>query len=194
MCYSSVVAPDDTLRLTKVREPGRSSVRRIAPLPDADAPRPGEVEREDSGQVFVDALREVERGSPAEAALVRALDLLAKHRESPNQPPGTVSSTLLVKLALVCVAALSVVAPAVQQGLALLLAPRTAIESKLDEVIAGQAALRDEQRQGRSEVVALTRWVVDCETARRNGLPMPEPPAAVRLMLAQDDVARSTGP
>lgn len=172
-----------------MREP-KPHVRRVEREDEA----PVAHAREDSGQVLVDALRSVERGSPAEAALVRALDLLTKHREPPEQPPGTVSATLIVKLAAAAIAAFSFIAPTVQQAMALLLAPRTAVESKLDEMITGQAALHEEQRQGRAEVIALTRWVVDCESARRNSLPMPDPPAAVRLMLAQDDVARSTGP
>jgi hypothetical protein len=139
---------------------------------------------------MAEALRTVERGSPVEKALIDQIDRvelaieavgkLAEGLTGAGAGSGRSNRGLAVLISLALLAM-----PVLDQLAGRLLAPTTRVEAQLDELIEAQG-------KGRAELLGLTRWVVDCERARREARSMPEPPASVRLMLAEDDVARST--
>ena len=169
-------------------------------LIEPDAPPAPSAETE-SSQILADALHAVDP-----ATLDRALEAIgrvsgakvgrrAKTRPTASagsEPPEgpvlpSVSPRLIKQIAAVAIAVLAFVEPVVTQISERFLSPRTEIADKLDAVILEQKSLQ-------ATMVAIAKWTVDVERARRNGEPMPEPPPPVRLILAQDEIARTTGP
>ena len=172
----------------------------------ADPDAPAAASHEDySGQVLASAFRSVEPGSDAERALIAVVDLLAskerdimadhsKGGDGNGGNMGGITRAFATKVVAVLFTGITVVQPTTAEVAALALSPTTALERKLDDVLAQQATLAQQSANDRATFIALAKWTVSCEIARKNGLPMPEPPAAVQLILVQDELARSTGP
>jgi hypothetical protein len=166
---------------------------RFPTVPEDDAPA-APLAEPGSGQVLMDALRSVEKGSEAERALLSVVDLLVKKAAgSDGGSPPIIPPQFLRRASLVIVAAFGLIAPAAETGFDRLLSPTSALERKLDEVLVQQQALQNIQAEDHSTFIALAKWVVECQMATANGRTMPEPPAPVRLILVQDELTRTTG-
>lgn len=157
--------------------------------PEAPLQEPG------SGQVIMDALRNVEKGSDAERALLSVVDLLVKKAASsdggghtPIIPPAFFRRAVIS----FCVA-IGLISPTATAGLDRMLSPTSALERKLDEVLVQQQNVQAMQAEDHATFIALAKWVVECQMATANGRAMPEPPAPVRLILVQDELTRTTG-
>lgn len=191
--------PDPMSALRLHRDGGKKpgdTMREPAIEPDAPA---AEHHEDYTGGVLASAFRSVEKDSDAERALIAVVDLLAtKHigngRGSAGGIGGDLSRAFIAKIAALALGILALVQPTVAQVAELVLSPSSVLDRKLDEVIVGQSEVARQQQEDRAVFIALAKWVVECEIARTNGQPMPDPPAPVRLILVQDEVTRSTGP
>lgn len=189
----------DKITPLRNRDRGRSpgdTVREVIVDPDAPA---AEHHEDHTGEVLASAFRSVEPGSDAERALVSVIDLLsAKHANGStgggSGGGGDLTRAFIAKLAAGVLAFIGIVQPTTNQFAERIISPTSALERKLDDVLAEQATTRAQQQEDRAIFIALAKWVVDCELARSQGRSMPEPPAPVRLILVQDELHRSTGP
>ena len=179
--------PDPMSALRLHRDGGKKpsdTVREPAIEPDAPA---AEHHEDYTGGVLASAFRSVEKDSDAERALIAVVDLLATKHIG-------LSRAFIAKIAALALGILALVQPTVAQVAERVLSPSSVLDRKLDEVIVGQSEVARQQQEDRAVFIALAKWVVECEIARTNGQPMPDPPAPVRLILVQDEVTRSTGP
>lgn len=195
----------DTSKVSLLHRDGGPHASDTAREPIVEEDAPGASHHEDlTGQILAEGLRSVERGSAAERALLDVVDLLVADRkrdaDDANGKPGGgggggghVSPRFVRRIAVAALMLFGFVQPAAEQTASRFLSPSSAIERKLDQVIASQASLRAAQQDDRSVFISLAKWVVDCELARESGMPMPDPPAPVRLILVQDEMTRSTG-
>lgn len=162
---------------------------------DADAPQAPRHETH-SGETLAAALRNVEKGSDAERALLEVVGLLMARQGSGGDGGGADMRRLVTRLGGVIIAVLALVQPVAEQVSERWLSPSSAIERKIDQVIATQATQQQKQHEQQVIFIALAKWVVECQVAvaRVTGTPLPEPPAPVRLLLVQDELHSSTGP
>jgi len=166
----------------------------------------------DSVQLLVAALRGVDPGtlsnaiaqladepqpSPGTRALLSALGQLttdqaaitpqdASRKNTPGDPPP-VSAALVKKIAAAALVLLTFVEPVATQLSQRVFSPNTEIAEQIAVLVEGQNKLQ-------ATVLAIAKWTVDVEQARSTGQPMPEPPAPVKLILVQDEMARDTSP
>lgn len=162
--------------------------------PDDDAP-PGPHHEGETGQVLANAFRAVEPGSPAEKALLDVVNLLAAKQAGDGRGGGgsEITRAFMTKIAAAGLALITLVQPTVEQIAERMISPSSALERKLDETIVSQAALQQQQREWQIVIIALAKWVVDCQIAQTSGRPMPDPPPIVRLLLVQDELGKTTG-
>lgn len=157
------------------------TIKMRAPRRGREVEAPAARAREDSGQVIADAIRAVEQGSEAEQALVKVLNLREAER---SRAVPLVTAAWVKRTAALIVLAVSIVAPAVHQlagSIAVVFGPQSDDSAKLDAVL--------EQNTETGEIVlALVKWSIDCEVARREGREMPDVPAVLRLVVARDEV------
>lgn len=186
------------------RDGGSSSSTVRGRIPDADAPT-NDHHEDYSGTVLAAGFRSAEPGSEAERALIAAVDLLAANARTAAAASAAgggrggggddvITRAFVRRAVALFLGAMTVVWPATDKLAERVLSPSSALERKLDDMITTQASLQQQTATDHATFVALAKWVVSCEIARRNGQPMPEPPAAVRMILVQDELARSTGP
>jgi hypothetical protein len=181
--------PDPNKLLSMHRDGGTS---RRPTLPEIDAPSPRHSDY--TGAELSSAFRSVDPGSDAEKALIAVVDMLASRGGAPGGGGDGLSRGFVTKLLAGALAVLTVLLPTVEQLAERLLSPTSALERKLDETLAGQAQLQQQQQEQRLLFVALSKWVVTVELAREAGVKIPDPPPAVRLILVQDELIQSTGP
>lgn len=172
---------------------------RIGPAEDA----PIEPAHEgDSVQLLVAALRDVDpatlssavaqladepQTSPATRAVIEALGQLAgdkatgrthsSRKIAGGEPP--VTAALVKRLAAIALVFLTLIEPVATQLSGRVFGPST----ELADVVEGQKQLQ-------ATVLAIAKWTVDAERARAAGQPMPEPPAPIKLILVQDEMAQ----
>jgi hypothetical protein len=180
---------------------------RIGPAEDA----PTEPAHEgDSVQILVSALRDVDpntlsialtkladepQTSAGTRALVDALSQFtgdqpaarAARRKAGDDGHPPVTAALVKRLATIALVLLTFVEPISTQLSERFFSPNTELAEQLTVLVEGQDKLQ-------ATVLAIAKWTVDVEQARAAGRPMPEPPAPVKLILVQDEMARDTTP
>lgn len=182
--------------LNLLRDRGSAKTGRFPTVPVEDDAPEAPLQEPGSGQVIMDALRNVEKGSDAERALLSVVDLLVKKAASSSDGGGHtpfIPPAFFRRAVLSFCAAVGIIAPAADHGLDRLISPTSALERKLDEVLVQQQQIQALQAEDHSTFIALAKWVVECQMATANGRAMPEPPAPVRLILVQDELTRTTG-
>lgn len=146
-----------------------------------------------AGASIADAFRSVDKGSPAEQALIEVIQSLASSSRSDGGSGDTITRTWIGRLVGVVLVVLGLGQPVIEQYAERAISPSVALERKMDEALAQQTALQESQADLQATFTAFAAWVVQSEQARAQGNPPPGPPAAVRLLLVQDELTRDSG-
>lgn len=170
------------------RDGGRHSTARLAAAPPPIDDEPSVA----AGSSIADAFRTVEKGSPAEQALVDLVQSLASHAGN-GGGSQSITRAWLGRLVGVVLAVLALGQPVVEQVAERAISPSTALERKMDEALSVQAAMQRSQADMQATFTAFAAWVIQAEQARSQGNPPPDLPVAVRFLLVQDELARDSG-
>lgn len=173
---------------------GKTSRLPIVPVDEDDDAPQNEHHEGDTSQILASAIRNAEPGSESEKALLAVMNLLVhKHSGGGGGNVGGLSRRFIGAISGLVVLAMTVVSPVVDQVAELSFSPSSALDRKLDDTIARQTELQEQQQQMNAAFLSFAKWAVECEMASRSGAPMPKLPALVQLILVQDEV-RTTPP
>ena len=135
--------------------PGDTTRGSISAIEDSASGEPHH--EDDTGQVLMSAVRDVEPGSKAEAALVAAINVLAhKSAGDGGAGGGGMSRRFVSGLALLGVSIMSIVQPVADQFAERTFSQTSALEHKLGELIVLQA---ETQQQQHNQQLALPLWL-----------------------------------